>query len=147
MKIITTKKGEKLIVDDNVYKKVGGLKWYMNEMFGGKRVARRNSIPNSPCTYLHHYVLGMKPSIDEGAFFKNGNPFDYRRRNLEFRTNTRKKKGRWIGINSIQCYVVRVWNNGKRVSVGTFSSERGAVRARNEYCKKHKLNLKLDKID
>ena len=147
MKIIVTKKGEKLIVDDDIYEKIEDLKWHINKMFdNGKRVARRNKIPNSDCTYLHHYVLGRKPTINEGVFFKNENSLDYRRSNLEFRINTRKKKGKYIGVLPVKMFLVRVHHNGKRVRVGVFSNELQAVKARNEYCKKHKLSLKMDNI-
>lgn len=146
MKVIVTKKRERIIVDDDVHAKIGNLKWYLNEMFGGKMVARRNKIPNSDCTYLHHYVLGRKPKIEEGAFFRNGNTLDYRRRNLEFRTNTREKKGRYIGVRPVLAYEARVWNNGKRVRIGVFNTELKAVMARNKYCKKHKLNVRLNDI-
>lgn len=146
MKIIVTKKFEKIIVDDDIYEKIGGLKWYLNEMFGGKKVAKRNKIPNSDCTYLHHYVLGRKPKLNEGTFFKNGNTLDYRRSNLEFRINPNEKKGKYIGVMKVVAYCARVWHNRKRVRIGIYSTEIKAVQARNEYCKKHNLIAKLNDI-
>lgn len=148
MKIIVTKKREKIIVDDDIYEKVGGLKWYLNQSFAGKWIARRNKIPNSNCCYLHHYVLGRKPKKNESAFFINGNNFDYRKGNLEFRSHDTQKKCKYIGVTKMVriLYRARVWHNGRQVKIGMYHNEISAVRARNEYCKKHKLTVKTDDV-
>lgn len=147
MRIITTKKGIKVIVDNAVYNKIGKLKWYINKGYSNRLTVKRNEIPNSDCKYLSHYVLGRRPTIEEGVFFKNGNSFDCRKRNLEFRINTRRKKhSKYFGVSMDIRYRVRVYENGKKKLIGYSRTEKGAAKMYNDYCIKNNRRTKLNII-
>lgn len=146
MKVIVTKNRKKIIVDNDIYEKVGGLKWYLNQTFGGKWCARRNEIPNSDCKYLHHYVLGRRPKENEGAFFKSKSSLDCRRSNLEFRFHERKNKGKYRGVRKILYYQARVRIQGKRIIIGNFKTEELAAKAYNKFCKENNVRAKPNEI-
>lgn len=134
MKIIKLTKGKEVIVDNDIFKKYGHLKWHVRQK-KGKFHARR--VPN---TYLHYLVLG-RPPLDERAKFLNGNTLDCRRANLRYIPIKHNSEYRGVTVS----YNARIEYEGIAYSK-QFSSEKAAAlwynkKAKEFFGSKAKLNI------
>lgn len=147
MKIIKSKNGNEIFVDDEIFDLIGHLKWTVRKSFDKKLIAVRAKIPNSDCIYLHHYVLGRKPNDDESTFFKDGNKLNCQKDNLSFKKHERKRKGEFRGVKKIVMYRAQVRTGGKVVHIGLYKNQKTAALKRDEFVNKNKLRTKLNFLE
>lgn len=135
---ITITKGQKTVVNDDIYPLLNKLKW--QAQYDGKRfyVVRNGG------ERLHHYVVG-KPFKGYCVDHINGNTLDNRRENLRVTTYRENRfnseamrsglvKSRFIGVSYHANTTSKNWQaqtrkNGKKISLGYFSTEREASQA------------------
>ena len=141
---------QKAIVDDDIYDKYFGVKFYAC-LSKGRFYARNGTFvfDGKKGVNLHQIVIGNAPSKQWQITFKNGNSLDCRRENLIYirkSDNTQKhsktqkervKSSKYLGVSFVPArYNVRIKFDGKMIHVGSFKTELEAAIAYDNYAKK-----------
>lgn len=127
MKIISTRKSEKIVVDDDIYEKFGDKKWYISS----KGYAARNfgSTGYNNIKYLHRLIMGEPTGMVIDHI--NGDKLDNRRCNLRIcsnRTNVRMRHNDVRGYHWDKARkLYKVEANGRYI--GRYQTKEEALRA------------------
>lgn len=122
MRLLNLTKGQKALVDNDIYSQIGGLRWQAvqaGSTFYASRGLARGKARKTRVLYLHHFVIGVTRLPRELGLCVdhiNGNTLDNQRENLRvvtFSENARNRiahrNGHLVGTTKI----TRV-KNGKR---------------------------------
>ena len=135
MKIIKLTKGKEVIVDNDIFKKYGHLKWHVSNK-RGNQYARR-----TPDVYLHTLILKNDVTTTQ-AHFKNGNTLDCRKANL-CTIPVAKKNSKYRGV--LVRYIGRLQTMGKAYQKAFNSEKEAAIwynkKAKEFFGSKAKLNI------
>ncbi len=132
MKAIELNKGAVAIVDDEDFERLAQWRWFINN----DGYAMRN-LSKKGYVFMHHEVIGRV--CGKQTDHKNGNRLDNRRSNLRNATqsqnsrNTATRKDNKLGIKGVSIhrgrYRARIFNNGKRITLGRFKTPQEAKAA------------------
>lgn len=149
-KEISLTQGQKAIVDDDIYDKYFGVKFYACKS-KGKFYARQSSLEfeGKKGVNIHQLVIGNPVSKQWMITFKNGNSLDCRRENLQYirksentqkhsKTQTKRvKSSKYLGVTlKPAVYRARIYYNGKQVIIGEYKTELEAAIAYDKYATK-----------
>lgn len=107
MKIIFTKKNQKIIVDDEDFEVLNSFKWCVQSM--GYAIRRLGKKEGKGMILMHRAIVGDVPKgmqIDH----INRNPLDNRRCNLRIVTNTQNSRNRTITGKSLSGFRGVYWS-------------------------------------
>lgn len=138
MATIKTRKGEEIIVDAKLFKKLNAFTWYIDKT----GYARNDSLPRKT---MHRLIMGLPVgSVDH----KNGNKLDNRRCNLRLcnqsqnTANSQKRITNKSGFKGVswnkryQKWEAYLTKNYKHIFVGYFDNKKSAAKAYNIRAKK-----------
>lgn len=100
MKIILTKKGEKIFIDDNQYERLSKYKWYVVNDDSGNKYARRNGgkFPHQTCVSMHREIINPQKKLQVDHI--DGNGLNNQGSNLRVCTNSQNSANRsYFGRN------------------------------------------------
>lgn len=149
MREIELTRGQKAIIDDDIFETYGHIKWYAAE-HKGRFYARNSSLgkEGKRGIYLHNFIMGNPINKTFQVKFKNGNTLDCRKENLIFirhsdntqqsskLQNNRNKTSKYLGVSHVNYFAARIKCDGKTVNIGNFKTEKEAAIAYNVYAKK-----------
>lgn len=139
MKVIYTKKKERILVDDEDYDYLSKMTWHVSSTGYARTRRSRLEHPQKKQTYyfMHRLILGItdpKISIDH----KNRNPLDNRRENIRICTQSQNNanytvlKRNKIGLKGVRYkakkYEAYIWKN-KSIYLGRFNTAEEAAKA------------------
>lgn len=148
MKVIYTKKGEEIFVDDEDYEILNKRKWHSHKSSSsGHHLSVVTTLiekGKSPRTiYMHQYIFPWATIIDH----IDGNPFNNQKSNLRLCSHLENSRNRKIHRNNQSGYkgVYRVrdkWRaqirlDKKLVNIGYFLNKEDAAKAYNECARKY----------
>lgn len=143
MKLIYLTQGKASLVDDDVYEKIGNLKWCAircsksENFYAYKRINNKN-------VSMHQYILGSPGGITDHI---NGDTLDNRKENLRIVTvqqnafNRKKRKGNssssYKGVGKYatgktEYWIASVYKNGELFHISHHDTEEGAALKYNE---------------
>lgn len=134
MKIILTKKKEKIYVDDNQYEKLSKFKWYIVNDDSGNKYARRNGgkYPHQTAILMHREI--MDPTKELQVDHIDGNGLNNQKHNLRICTNSQNAANLHRNKRNTSGYKGVSWNigakkwcaeikcNGKKYNLGYFTN-------------------------
>lgn len=129
-RVITTRKGERIIVDAQDYESLAVHTWHVSSWGYAVRFERANG--KKICIRMHRQLLGL--SLHDGKIVDhiNRNPLDNRRGNLRLCTsgqngvNTGPRSHNRLGVKGVQQHYrkfqARITINGRRKFLGMFAT-------------------------
>ena len=139
MKTIPLTKGKSAIVDDSDFERVNAFKWYAHES-RGKWYARRGGGGKYGSVKMHRFILDVPNNLDVDHI--NGNGLDNRRCNIRTCNKNQNQQNRqkqaysctsaYKGVTwskSDKRWRVEIRLYGKRINIGSFTSEVEAAQA------------------
>jgi AP2-like factor, euAP2 lineage len=145
MREIELTRGQKAIIDDDIFETYGHIKWYAAE-HKGRFYARNSSLGKNGKRgiYLHNFVMGNPINKTWQVKFKNGNTLDCRKENLMFirhsdntQQNSKTQKLRmkttsFLGVSHYNYYVAKITYEGKTMKLGRYETAEEAAKAYNQ---------------
>ncbi len=137
-KYMNLSQGQRTLVDDDTFEKVGHLKWYASFEGGGKWYAARriwfgkDAQPKSRIQKLHRLIMGLDYGDKTNVDHINGDGFDNRKENLRAcahsdnqknRTKQRDNKSGFKGVSwskEKKMWAAQISYGGKHYAIGRF---------------------------
>lgn len=121
------------IVDEDVFDKIASFDWHVECVSTGKfQIGRRikNAEKETKFLRLSHVILGLEGKAK--VFFRNGNPFDLRKINLQQLSLESNTKGayiyfdKWRLKHNMKPWAVELSFKGKLLKIGYYATKEAA---------------------
>jgi len=140
MKFIPLSRGLWAIVDDEDYESLMVYKWHVLKISTGFYAARTKPRPDRGSVYMHHEVMGGKPSSGYETDHIDGSRLNNQKANLRNVTRSQNNMNRhhtcgvskYKGVNwrkRVNKWRAAIGLDGKMRHLGLFESEEDAARA------------------
>lgn len=130
MKVIELTKGKTAVVDDEDFERLAQWRWSVNADGYAIRQKYDSYTVRNKAIFMHHEVIGRKEGMQ--VDHKNGNRTDNRRQNLRHCTHSENCRNSFVrsdnklGIKGVSFhqgkYRARIFDNGKRITLGRFKT-------------------------
>ena len=136
MKKIDVSGKDYALVDDDNYKTLSKLTWYIRKEKDGAKCAQ--SIFNGRCLLMHRLVMNLRKGNRNSVIHLNGNGLDNRKKNLQVMKHAASRRG--IQSNNTSGYKGVRWHGGnqkwmaqiKSTVIGYFDRKEEAALAYNK---------------
>lgn len=109
MKVIHTKKGQQIIVDDSDFESLSRFKWYVNGGYAGRTA--KNPLNDKPMMILmHREILCLSFGNPLHGDHRDGNTLNNQRENLRIATNSQNQCNRGPCKTNTSGYKGVTWN-------------------------------------
>ena len=145
----------KIFVDNDDYKKVSKIKWYLNHTKRRPNLYYAQGLYNGKIIFMHRFILNAPRNLKVDHI--NGNGLDNRKSNLRLATTSQNNCNCGIQSNNTSgfkgvCWkkqtkkwMAKIVKNGKQINLGYFSDINLAKEAYNKAARKyHKKYARLN---